>query len=134
MKIKTITFGRLKTFGNFENIRIEATADVGRDTPEATLEVIQKWVDDKILKIMGTPWMDRYEKRMDEAREELREITKQIEDKRKLIENIGKLERYFEEEKRRREEAERPSNDPHDNSFNHEKISLRRQDYLEMGR
>lgn len=86
MKIKTITFGRLKSFGTFENIRIEASAEV-KSNPEETLKELQNWVDDKVAEEISTPRVEWMSKQVKDLHTEIRTLTEQRD---KLNEEIYK--------------------------------------------
>ena len=86
LKIKTVTFGRLKSFGTFENVRIEASAEVKSD-PEKTLKDLQNWVDDKIAEEISNPRVEWMSKKVKELHTEIGELTDQRE---KLNEEILK--------------------------------------------
>lgn len=46
MRIRTVEYRRLRTFGGYQNETIGATADVAEDeTPEAALLSLRQWVD-----------------------------------------------------------------------------------------
>lgn len=48
MKIISVEYRRLRTFGNYENETIGATAYVGLDeSPDETLESLKSWVESK---------------------------------------------------------------------------------------
>jgi hypothetical protein len=52
MKIRTITLERLVNLGNYESLRVSATAIVTKgEDPSKTLETLKDWMEEEIQKI-----------------------------------------------------------------------------------
>ena len=84
MRITSVEYSRLVTFGHFENQRIGATAKVDYDTdgsPENVMEQLRLWVNDQLQQTVVMNDLKeqvRYEE--NGARSTLREIERNIEE------------------------------------------------------
>jgi DNA helicase IV len=95
VKITKVSFERLKTFGNFENVRVGAEAEISQDEgsaddPNLALSNLISWVDSKISEIINKPWEDEHEGRMAELYDEERKLRDEIEQKREELKTLVK--------------------------------------------
>ncbi len=77
MKIQTVTYGRLRNLGNYENDRVESTAVVERgETPEQALVKLADWVHERLgLSMEDIRQMERHGR---EVQEEVRLIEEKL--------------------------------------------------------
>lgn len=87
--ITTIEYRRLRSFGSYENEALGATAVVGADGPEATLEHLKAWVNEKLELAV-------------DSREERSELWSQIRDARS---DLGEINEKLDAAKARFERA-----------------------------
>jgi hypothetical protein len=88
MRIATVEYRRLRSFGNYENECIGATAEVGtNETAYEALSHLKAWVNEKLADTeREVEGRRRDENERWEASQELRELRQQIADAREVWE------------------------------------------------
>lgn len=68
MKITKVKFGQLRSYGEFQNMTVEAEALIeGQETPESALEQVRSWVANQLAEAIERP-------KMGEAQVEFKEL------------------------------------------------------------
>jgi hypothetical protein len=80
LKIKSVKFERLKTFGQFENVRIGAEADTEGVKPEQVLEELKVWVDRQIDDIVSKPYETEMEQRIERLTQRYQDLLNKLEE------------------------------------------------------
>jgi hypothetical protein len=79
MEIKEVSFKRVKSFGNFENVGIEAKATLANeDYPKQCVEALRVWVDERITEFLTDTEIKPLENEKEDLERQIREIREQI--------------------------------------------------------
>ena len=91
MKITTVKFGQLRSYGEFQNMTIEAEAAIEPDeAPEYALRILKGWVADQLAEAIEKPAISDIQLQLKAEREALAAIERQ---KWRVESEVGELQR-----------------------------------------
>jgi len=88
MKIKEVSFERLRTFGDYENVRIGAVAFIDKDTPEGTLHNLRSWVDGEVDRFIGDSEVEPLKWRKERMQKEYDELAEKVKKLREVVKTL----------------------------------------------
>ena len=91
MKITTVKFGQLRSYGEFQNMTIEAEAAIEPDEePEYALRILKGWVAEQLAEAIEKPTISDIQLQLKAEREALAAIERQ---KWRVESEVGELQR-----------------------------------------